>query len=150
MPVAVANSVGVSIPVSLHRANLFARGKVCALRDDFQHAVAHTANMETEKNGGPNYLQAWRRHRNMSQEELAEAIGTTKAVVSLLESGNRPLSAKWLRKIAPVLETSPGYLLDHDPKELPSDVFDIWQHIADKEKPRALRVLDSFRTGTDD
>lgn len=106
--------------------------------------------METEKNGGPNYLQAWRKFRRISQEELAEAIGTTKAVISLLEAGQRPLSAKWLRKIAPVLDTTPGFLLDHDPHELPTDVIDIWSNIEDRDKPRALRVLESFRTGTDD
>lgn len=85
----------------------------------------------------------------MSQDELAEAVGTTKAVISLLEAGKRPLSAKWLRKIAPVLETSPGHLLDNDPNDLPSDVIEIWSRIADTEKPRALRVLDSL-TGTHD
>lgn len=106
--------------------------------------------METEKNGGPNYLQAWRKFRRMSQEELADAVGTTKAVVSLLESGQRPLSAKWLRKFAPVLKTSVGYLLDHDPEQLPTDVIEIWGHIEERDRPRALRVLESFRTGTDD
>lgn len=106
--------------------------------------------METEKNGGPNYLQAWRKFRRMTQEELAERVGTTKAVISLLESGDRPLSAKWLRKLAPVLKTSAGHLLDHDPHDLPTDVIEIWSHIEERERPRALRVLESFRTGTDD
>ena len=106
--------------------------------------------METEKNGGPNYLQAWRKFRRMTQEELAEAIGTTTPVISLLESGQRPLSAKWLRRIAPVLDTTPGFLLDHDPDELPTDVIDIWNHIADRDKPRALKVLQAFKTGVDD
>lgn len=106
--------------------------------------------METEKNAGPNYLGEWRRFRRMTQEELADKVGTTKAVISLLESGQRPLSAKWLRKIAPVLETTPGHLLDHDPESLPSDVLDIWSAISERERPRALRVLESFKTGTND
>lgn len=106
--------------------------------------------METEKNAGPNFLQAWRKFRRMGQEELAEKIGTTKAVVSLLEAGKRPLSAKWLRKIAPVLKTTPGHLLDHDPNQLPTDVIEIWGAIEERDRPRALRVLESFRTGTDD
>jgi transcriptional regulator with XRE-family HTH domain len=106
--------------------------------------------METEKNAGPNYLGAWRRFREMSQEELADRIGTTKAVISLLESGQRPLSAKWLRKLAPVLDTTPGYLLDHHPASLPSDVMDIWSAIDERDKPRALRALEVFKTGTHD
>lgn len=150
MPVMAANSVGVSIPERLHTANFFASLKVCAPRDDLRAGLPHTAGMEIEKNGGPNYLQAWRKFRRMSQEELAEAVGTTKAVISLLESGDRPLSAKWLRKFAPVLDTTPGFLLDHDPHELPADVIDIWNHIEERDRPRALRVLETFRTGTDD
>lgn len=131
-------------------ANPFASHKVCGARDAFSLGIAHNANVETEKNAGPNYLKAWREFRRMSQEKLAEEIGTTKAVISLLESGQRPLSAKWLRKIAPVLRTTPGHLLDHDPEGLPTDVIEIWSHIEERDRPRALRVLESFRTGTDD
>lgn len=150
MPAAAAKDVGVSIPPCLHRANQFASGNVCRPRDAFPGAMLHMANMKTEKNGGPNYLQAWRKFRRITQEELAERVGTTKAVISLLESGDRPLSAKWLRKLAPVLQTTAGHLLDHDPEELPSDVLDIWSHIAERERPRAIRVLESFKTGTGD
>lgn len=112
--------------------------------------MAHIANVETEKNEGPNYLGAWRKFRRMTQEELAERVGTTKAVISLLESGQRPLSAKWLRKFAPVLRTTPGHLLDHDPESLPTDVIDIWSQIPVRDRDTARRVLESFRTGTDD
>lgn len=84
--------------------------------------------MDDRKNGGPNHLQAWREFKRMSQEELAEGAGTTGSVISLLESGERGLSAKWLRRLAPVLGTTPGMLLDHDPRELDSDVIDMWAH----------------------
>lgn len=108
--------------------------------------------MATDKNAGPNHLRAWREKRKMTQEELAAAITppTTGAVISLLEEGHRGLSAKWLRRLAPALKISPGHLLDHHPDELPDEVIDIWSHIDVRERPRALRVLESFRTGTDD
>lgn len=108
--------------------------------------------MGTDKNGGPNYLRAWREKRRMTQEQLAAAITppTTGSVISLLEEGDRGLSAKWLRRLAPALKISPGHLLDHHPDELPDEVIEIWSHISDREKPRALKVLDTFRTGTDD
>lgn len=106
--------------------------------------------MGTDKNAGPNHLRAWREFRKLTQAELAELIGTNQNMIGYLENGERGLSAKWLRRLAPALETTPGMLLDHDPRELPTDVIDIWAHIADREKPRALRVLESFKTGTDD
>lgn len=107
--------------------------------------------METEKNAGPNYLGAWRRFRKMSQEALADSVGTTKAVISLLESGQRPLSAKWLRKLAPVLGTTPGHLLDHDPNDMSADIFDIWM-AADQRQRRQLSDIARtiVKTGTDD
>jgi transcriptional regulator with XRE-family HTH domain len=106
--------------------------------------------VEVDKNGGPNNLKAWREFRELTQEQLAERVGSTGSVISMLEAGERGLSAKWLRKLAPALNTTPGHLLDHDPRQLSADVLDIWGAIADREKPRALRVLESFKTGTTD
>lgn len=87
----------------------------------------------------------------MTQEQLADAIGTDKGVISLLESGGRGLSDKWLRKLAPVLRTTAGHLLDNDPSDLPTDIIDIWSHIDERDRDTAKRVLESFRrTGTAD
>jgi transcriptional regulator with XRE-family HTH domain len=97
----------------------------------------------------PHYLREWRKFRHMTQQELADAVGTSKTVVSEMERGNLQLSPKWLRKFAPVLRTQPGHILDHDPEELDSDIIDIWARIDERDKEQALRVLRSFdRTGT--
>ncbi len=96
-----------------------------------------------------NYLRAWREHRKLTQEALAERVGTTGAVISLLEAGRRQLSAKWLRRLAPALNTTPGHLLDHDPEDLPTDILDVWSDIPDEARAQARRVLEAFRkTGT--
>jgi transcriptional regulator with XRE-family HTH domain len=97
----------------------------------------------------PHFLREWRKFRHMTQQELADAVGTSKTVVSEMERGNLQLSPKWLRKFAPVLRTQPGHILDHDPEELDSDIIDIWARIDERDKEQALRVLRSFdRTGT--
>lgn len=95
-----------------------------------------------------NYLKAWREFRGMKQDELAEKIGTTKAVISLLENEKRPLSSKWLRKLAEVLDTQPGYILDHDPNELPADVFEIWAAMDKRDQAMAAGILRAIKTGT--
>lgn len=98
----------------------------------------------------PNHLKAWREFRHMTQDELAEAAETTGSVISLLESGGRKLSPKWLRRLAPVLNTQPGYLLDHDPNDLPTEILDTWASIPEADRPRALEMLKVFkRTGTE-
>lgn len=107
-------------------------------------------NVEVNKNGGPNYLKAWREFRKLSQEDLADRVGTTASMISMLETEQRGLSAKWLRRLAPALSTTPGHLLDLDPEAVDSDVIEIWAHIAERDKERAKRILLAFRTGTDD
>jgi transcriptional regulator with XRE-family HTH domain len=92
----------------------------------------------------PNNLRAWREFRRMTQEELAEKVGTTAAVISLLESGHRQLSLKWLQRFAPALRTTPGFILDHQPEDLPTDVLDTWGAIPEAQKPQALEVLKAF------
>ncbi|HWE98349.1 MAG TPA: helix-turn-helix transcriptional regulator [Caulobacteraceae bacterium] len=96
-----------------------------------------------------NYLRAWREHRGLTQARLAEAVGTTGAVISLLESGERGLSDKWLRKLAPVLGTRPGHLLEVDPALLDDDIQEIWTDIPEDRRPQALEVLKTFRQRRD-
>ena len=92
-----------------------------------------------------NYLRAWREHRRMTQTKLAEAVGTTGAVISLLESGERGLSDKWLRRLAPVLGTRPGHLLEVDPNDVSTDILDIWADIPEDRREQARDVLKAFR-----
>lgn len=79
------------------------------------------------------------RFRDIKGADLAERLGgsVTPGMVSDLANSNRALSAKWLRRLAPILDTTPGMLLDHDPYDLPSDIIDIWLK-ADNEQRRQL------------
>lgn len=92
-----------------------------------------------------NHLRAWREFRRMTQVQLANAAGTKGSVISLLESGDRRLSDKWLRKLAPALLTTPGHLLDHDPEDVPTDLMEIWADIPEDRRAQAILVLNTFR-----
>lgn len=99
----------------------------------------------------PHFLREWREFREMTQDELAAAVGTSKSVISDMERGKLQLSPKWLRRFAPVLKVQPGHLLDYAPEDLDNDIIDIWGRIDERDREQALRVLRSFdRTGTDD
>ncbi len=111
--------------------------------------TAHMADID--KNGGPNHLKAWRQFRDMTQDQLAELVGTNANMIGYLESGERGLSAKWLRRLAPALDTTPGMLLDHDPTELDADVIDIWAHADRRQKSQISEIARTIvRTGTGD
>lgn len=113
----------------------------------------HFAGVDTDdKNGGPNNLRAWRMHRGLSQAELAERVGTTPNMVQYLESGERGLSLKWLRRLADALETTPGHLADYNPNDVPDpDIFDFWSKRLDADQRRQLvRIAEALtQTGTD-
>jgi transcriptional regulator with XRE-family HTH domain len=104
---------------------------------------------ECDKNGGPNYLRAWREFRKMTQEKLAESVGTNANMIQYLETGERGLSAKWLRRLAPELDTTPGLLLDHDPETLDSDLLEIYAHGDDRQRRQMSEIAKTLvRTGT--
>lgn len=114
--------------------------------NDFVHAPAYLVRMDDKR--PPHYLKEWRKHRKLTQEQLAEKVGTSKSQISELERYNLQLSPKWLNKIGPVLEVQPGHILDHDPADLDSDIIDIWTRIPQRDRAQAAKVLRSF-TGTD-
>lgn len=132
--------------LSLHSANRNASENVCGVYNDSHVGKVQHAPMANEDR---NYLRQWREFRRMSQDELAAAADTTKSVISLLENEKRPLSSKWLRRFAEILETRPGHILDVDPNAVDSDLIDIWLNISAENREQAIRVLQTFaRTGT--
>lgn len=107
-------------------------------------ALSQTADMvdEDDKNGGPNHLRAWMDYRKVKGIDLAKALGgnVTPGMVSDLANSKRALSAKWLRRIAPILRTTPGMLIDHDPRDLDDDIIEIWVN-ASADQQRQLTDL---------
>lgn len=112
----------------------------------------HSVGMESQsKNGGPNFLREWRIFRGLTQQQLADAVETGANMIQYLESGERGLSAKWLRRLAPALDTTPGMILDHDPTELSADIVEIWATASIRERRQLADVARAIvRTGTDD
>ncbi|QSR18440.1 hypothetical protein CA833_14795 [Novosphingobium sp. KA1] len=117
---------------------------------DFTFCDNHRMTEDADKNGGPNYLQAWREFRKMTQAELAAAVGTNQNMIGYLEAGERGLSAKWLRRLAPALRTQPGFILEHNPFDLPTDIVEIWINASETERRQLVNLAQAIvRTGTD-
>jgi DNA-binding XRE family transcriptional regulator len=91
-----------------------------------------------------NHLKAWRRHRDMTQGALARAIGTTAPVISLLESGDRRLSPKWLRPLAVALSLPVGAVLEYGPGDGLADFLDAWAAVPEAERAQAMGILRTF------
>lgn len=149
MPTASRNSEGdgaSAIPVKSHIVKIQASSKIHNLCGAPLGAPAHIVKMEDS----PNNLKAWRLYRKLSQAELASRCDTTGHMIHYLETGQRGLSLKWLLRLAPALGTTPGFLLDHDPNELPSDILEIWGNADERERRQIVEIARTLvSTGTD-
>lgn len=134
-------------------ANITASPDYRRRRNDIVCWKSQNATMDDDdKNGGPNHLRAWMRFRKIKGADMAVALGgnVTPGMVSDLANSKRALSAKWLRRIAPILETTPGMLLDHDPGELSADIVDLWGKADVGQRRQLIDVAKALmRTGTD-
>lgn len=98
--------------------------------------------MSNDKPHG-NYLRAWRKHRGLTQEALAEAVDYDRTVISKIERGAIQYTQGFLEKAAKVLDCEPGQLISTDPED-ERKVMDIWDRILEREQPRALDILKTF------
>lgn len=99
------------------------------------------------KGRAAHYLREWREYREMTQEDLASALkpATNASVISLLETGGRGLSNKWLAKLAPALKTKKGFILDVNPFDTSNSVLEIWNDIPEGDRQRALGYLEALK-----
>ena len=114
-------------------------------------AFAQTVSMESDdKNGGPNYLRAWREYHRMTQAELAAKVGTNANMIGYLEDGQRALSLKWLRRLAPALKTRPLFLGEIDPRKADTTTMELAMAVSDDDRPQVNAILETFvkRDGT--
>jgi transcriptional regulator with XRE-family HTH domain len=65
-------------------------------------------------------VRAGRERRGWQQDELAERLGVSQGYVSLLESGQRPVSKRLTAKLVSLLSLSPSALPMPAPKPLPN------------------------------
>ena len=64
------------------------------------------------KLGGASPLRAWREHRGLSLQALADAAGVSKPYVSQIESGKRTGTAATLKKLAATLNVPTDVLME--------------------------------------
>lgn len=126
-------------------------GSLCVAGEIFPWQIAGMDS--ADKNGGPNHLRAWRLEKGLTQQELADRVEpkTTANMIQYLESGERGLSLKWLRRLADAMEMSVGHLSDHAPGDVDADVLDFWAGKLDRAQKRQLAAIAEAiaKTGTE-
>ena len=145
-----SEALGCSMPPNSQIVIYSSTAKCHNLCRDVQGQLSHIVSMsDAEKMIGPNHLRAWRRFRGLSLEELAELVDTAPNMIGYLEQGKRQLSLKWLYRLAPALKINAGWLIDHDPNNLPPDLIEIWSNADDRQRIQISEIAATIvRNGT--
>lgn len=69
----------------------------------------------------PTFIKAWRLHRGLTQQEVADRLGTSKQSISRIEGGQQTYTQESLEGLATILDCSPADLISRDP----NDEFDL-------------------------
>ena len=92
------------------------------------------------------FIRQWREARDMTQEQLAEAIDSSESTISRLENGCKGYTQGTLEAIAAALDASVIALLSIDPSESgQDDIYRIVQDMSRREREQAIRLLRAMR-----
>jgi transcriptional regulator with XRE-family HTH domain len=95
------------------------------------------------------YISEWRFHRDdMSQEQLANRIGSTKSSISRWETGERDITAGALAAIAEALQCEVPDLYRHPDRPSPEALMQAMQGLDDTTRKQAFRLIEALKTGT--
>jgi transcriptional regulator with XRE-family HTH domain len=86
------------------------------------------------------FLRHWREHRGLSQDQVAEAIGISKASVSRVENGITPYTQDVLETYARVLGCTVADLVSRPPSD-PEGLWAIWDRLRAEDRRRAVVIL---------
>lgn len=93
--------------------------------------------------GGPRKLtqfKNWRKYRNLTQQKLADRIGTTKTRVSMKETGKEPWDDYYLEALSEALDASAVDLLARNPFE-GDDLATLLGRMSPEARKQAMQVV---------
>lgn len=97
----------------------------------------------------PTFIKQWRAYRGLTQQQMADRLGTTKQSVSRIEGGQQTYTQESLEGIADILRCTPADLLSRDPAEEPGIPLDDLPEGDRKRVEEFIRALGVTRTRDD-
>lgn len=96
------------------------------------------------------FIKSWRKHRGLTQEQLADRVGVDRSYVNKIENGKKRYDQPFLEAAAQALGCEPADLIMRDPTDAAA-IWTIWDQIPPTQRAQAAKVLEAFtkKTGTD-
>ena len=91
----------------------------------------------------PNKLKELRKRRKLSEDKLAEAVGTGRSTIVKLQNGALPMTVEWAEKLAPALGCKPWDILRDDKSEADEalELMLRWRAVGENGKASVLNVI---------
>lgn len=86
------------------------------------------------------HFRAWRKHRGLTQDQLAERIGINRSYLTKIERGDRRWDQHFLEAAAPALDCTVEDLLVRDP-EATAELAALWASLSRADQVQAIAVL---------
>lgn len=95
------------------------------------------------------YVREWRKHRGLTQEQLAERIGIARSYLTKIETGKRRYDQPFLEAAAEVLNCAVADLLVRDPTD-PEGIWTVWDTLEPRERRQVVAIARELqKTGTE-
>ena len=110
--------------------------------------LAHSRFMDGQPR---HFIKQWRKHRGLTQEQLAERIGIARSYLTKIERGDRRYDQPFLEAAASALRCEPADLIMRDPTAT-ENLWSVWEQLSPTERVQAFAVIRAIKgvgTGTD-
>lgn len=94
---------------------------------------------------GPTFLRAWRNYRGMTQDQVAEAVDISRALLSKIENGKSPYSQAQLEALAQIYRCTPGDLLDRDPRDGGAELASLIRNLPANQQAQVADIVQVIR-----
>jgi len=88
------------------------------------------------------FIREWRKHRGLTQAQLAEAVSIDRSQLNKIERGRRYHARPLLEAIAAALGCEPNDLLRRHPSHT-SELETVYMSLSAEDRPRAIDLLKS-------
>ena len=90
------------------------------------------------------FIKEWRKHRGLTQEQLAERIGVAVSTISQIETMKQGYSQPTLEALADALQCEPADLLMRDPSREDA-LWSIWESLEPAQRNQITEIAKTFR-----
>lgn len=93
--------------------------------------------------GTGHFIKAWRLHRGLTQEQLAERVGIDKSYLSKIENGRKRYDQPFLEAASEVLNCSPADLIDRDPSH-GARIWEIYDKMTASQQDQLTAIAETL------